>query len=168
MQFDFRLVTKEDFPLLTIWLNTPHVKKWWREPTETLDEVEKKYGGRVIGDEPTDVYFAMLRGTPIGMIQSYRVDDYPEHAESINLENAIGVDLFIGEEAYTGKGYGPLLLAQFIDKVIRTSYRDAAFVVADPEIANTVSIRAFEKAGFTKGDIVSGEHGPEQLVIFTL
>jgi aminoglycoside 6'-N-acetyltransferase len=168
MEFSFRILAKEDFSLVSLWLHKPHVKKWWPDPQETLDEIEKKYGGPIGGDDPTDVYIAEIDGKPIGFIQSYMVSDYPEHAQSIQLDNSVGVDLFIGEEDLIGKGYGTMLLKQFIEKVIRKEYGNASSVVADPEVANKASVRAFQKAGFQKGAIVSGEYGPEQLMIFEL
>lgn len=154
--------------MLTVWLHKPHVLKWWRDPKETLCEVEEKYGGRVVGDDPTDVYISLFGAAPIGLIQSYRIDDYPEHAESIKFNNAVGVDLFIGEEDFIGKGYGPMMLVQFVEKVIRNNYTGADFVVADPEVTNMASIQAFEKAGFHKAEVVEGEYGPEQLMILNL
>jgi len=59
-------------------------------------------------------------------------------------------------------------LEQFVKKVLRARYTDARFVVADPEVANIASVKAFQKAGFRKGKIVSGEYGPEQLMVFEL
>ncbi len=168
MEFSFRLVTKQDFSLLALWLGKPHVKKWWRDAKETLDEVHNKYGGPVVVDDPTDYYVSEVGGTAIGFIQSYMVDNYPEHADTIQLDNAAGIDLFIGEEDFIGKGYGAAMLTQFVNKVIRNTYKTVDFVVADPEVANLASIRAFEKAGFQKGAITPGEYGPEQLMIFRL
>jgi len=168
MEFIFRLITKDDFPLLTAWLHKPHVLRWWRDPQETLVEVEAKYGGRVEGDEPTDVYFAEVEGKPIGLIQSYWTDDYPEHAATIPYPKAVGVDLFIGEEDYIDRGYGTAMLTQFVSKVIRARYPDAQYVVADPELTNPASLGAFRKAGFSKGPVTPGEYGPEQLMILEL
>jgi aminoglycoside 6'-N-acetyltransferase len=161
MEFSFHLIGEEDMSLLLVWLNKPHIKKWWRYPDETIDDVKRE-------NDPTSYYIATLNKKPIGFIQSYNVEDYPEHAEYINLDKAIGVDLFIGEENLIGKGYGPILLKQFVEKVIRKQYDGAKYVVADPEVLNKASIRAFEKAGYTKGKIVPGKYGPEQLMMLEL
>jgi aminoglycoside 6'-N-acetyltransferase len=80
------------------------------------------------------------------------------------MPGAIGGHLFIGEPDMTGRGYGTLMSAAFIEDVVRPAYPDATGVVADPEVANLASIRAFEKAGFVRGEIVPGEHGPEQIM----
>lgn len=167
MELDFRPVTRQSLKLLVNWLAKPHVQKWWREPA-TLESVEEKYGGRIQGNDPTSVYIIFTGQTAIGMIQSYYVDDYPEHTKSIKLDNAVGVDLFIGEEDFIGKGYGPAILSKFINDVIPHEYQKAECVVADPEVINKASIRSFEKAGFKKGNITDGEHGPEQLMVYQI
>jgi len=164
MVITFRPLLKEDYELFAHWLEQPHVSKWWREPA-TVEFVEKEYGP---SDKKTDVYIIEGDSKPIGIIQSYRIEDYPEHFEKIRIKKAIGIDLLIGLSNLTGKGYGTQLLESFINTMIRKKYSNANYVIADPEIANIASVRAFEKAGFKKGDIVRGDHGPEQLMIFQL
>jgi aminoglycoside 6'-N-acetyltransferase len=163
MVITFRLLEKKDYALFASWLGQPHVAKWWREPA-TVEFVEKEYGP---GDKKTDVYVVNGDGQPIGIIQSYRIEDYPEHFEKIPIPGAVGVDLLIGVPGLTGKGYGTQLLTNFI-KLIREKYPEASCVLADPETTNLASIRAFEKAGFRKDKLISGEYGPEQLMIFPL
>ena len=158
-------MTREDFPLLGSWLARPHVQKWWKETGE-LEEVERKYGPHIDGTDPTLLFLAEVGGAPIGMLQSYWVDDYPGHAESVGLPGAAGVDLFIGELAYLGRGNGPAMLRAFVERILPVWYPGATGVVADRGITNLASIRAFEKAGFRRGEIVDGEDGLEQLMIF--
>jgi RimJ/RimL family protein N-acetyltransferase len=159
MTITFRALEPSDYPLFARWLAEPHVARWWPEPA-TVEHVREHYGG----DPATLVHVAMADGRPMGIMQSYRVDDYPEHADSVGMPGGIGVDLFIGEPGMTGKGYGALMLAAFIEDVVRPAYPDATGVVADPEVANRASIRTLEKAGFIRGGIVPGEHGPEQIM----
>lgn len=166
MAISFRMFAGDDLELLVKWISRPHVQRWWRE-SAAMKSVKKKYGGRLIGDDPTTVFIILSDKKPIGMIQSYYINDYPEHARLIKLDHAVGVDLFIGELDFIGKGYGPAILSGFI-KIIRHRYRKAECIVADPEVANMASIRSFKKAGFKKGDIVPGEHGPEQLMIYQI
>lgn len=160
MHISFRPLTKEDYPQFAYWLGQPHVAKWWREPA-TVEYVREHYGS----DPKTSIYVALGNDKPMGIIQSYFVDDYEAHATSVNMKGAVGVDLFIGEADLIGKGYGSVMLMNFVDQIIRKKYPSATGVIADPEVANNASIRAFEKAGFTKGSVVGGEYGPEQLMI---
>lgn len=140
------------------------MRRWWHEPT-TVEHVEKKYGPSVDGTSKTTIYIIEADATPIGMIQTYWVRDYPDHAKSVKMMNAVGVDLFIGDPAYIGKGYGSMILSTFVQDIIRGKYSSAAGVIADPSTNNPASIRTFEKAGFTKDSIVSDKDGPEQLMV---
>ena len=146
------------------WLTKPHVSRWWRG-LNTLELVKDEFESCIDGSEPSLVFIAIVKQKPIGLIQTYAVSDYPDHAKSVGLDRAVGIDLFIGEENYINKGYGTVMLGEFIDSVIKQKYKSFDLVVADPETANTASIRAFEKAGFKKGKLVSGEYGLEQLMI---
>jgi aminoglycoside 6'-N-acetyltransferase len=168
MEFSFRPLSRQDLPLFVGWLTKPHVSQWWKEPKATLEEVEKEYSASIDGNDPTVVYVIQYKDRPIGIIQSYLVSDYPEHAKSIQLDKSVGIDLFIGEEDCIGKGYGTEVLRQFVRRIVRDHYKDAEYVVVDPEIGNLPSIKAFEKAGFQKGRVVSGEYGPEQLLLLRL
>lgn len=58
-----------------------------------------------------------------------------------------GLDLFIGDENYLGKGLGPSIIGKFMDEVVfKTLAVDSC--IAGPNEQNVRSIRAFEKAGF--------------------
>src|SRR5438445_13456206 len=72
----------------------------------------------------------------------------PDYAAALALdEDAVGIDLFIGEADLLGRGHGPAMLRAFL--------RDVAFpfhhletCVIGPSVKNTAAIRAYEKAGF--------------------
>lgn len=164
MIFTFRFLKRQNFPLFVQWLNQPHVQRWWHEPA-TMKHVEDKYGPSVDGVAKTSIYIIVANTTPIGMIQTYWVRDFPDHVESAKMRDAIGLDLFIGEPTYIGKGYGSIIISTFVQDVIKNKYLDAVGIIADPSVNNPASIRTFEKAGFMKGDIVSGKDGLEQLMI---
>jgi RimJ/RimL family protein N-acetyltransferase len=109
-----------------------------------------------------------VAGHPIGLIQSYITDDYPEHAESLQMPGWVGIDYFIGDKKYVGRRYGPTMILDFRAKVVVNYYPEAPGLVADPETDNVASIRALEKAGFVKDRIACGEHGQEQLMTLRL
>lgn len=81
------------------------------------------------------------------------------------IADAAGIDLLIGDKDFVGKGYGTMMLTQFVDKILKHTCTGVTHIVADPQVENIASIRAFEKAGFTKSDIVPGEYGSEQLMV---
>jgi RimJ/RimL family protein N-acetyltransferase len=144
----FRPLCRGDFPLLQRWLLTPHVAAWWHEALD-LDQVSAKYGPRVDGTQPTQVFVIEYHERPVGWIQWYRWSDYPEHAQKIVAEpDSAGIDLAIGEQEMTGMGLGPSVIGRFLKEVIFVDSTITA-VITDPEKNNARSLRAFEKAGFT-------------------
>jgi aminoglycoside 6'-N-acetyltransferase len=167
MNFEFIPLKRDDFPLLAVWLGKPHVQQWWHEPA-TVEHVSKEYGGCTRGDFATRVFVVAIGGNPVGMMQCYLADDYPEHAEGLNLPGWVGIDYLIGEVEFVGHGYGTAMIRDFCVKVVVKYYPQAPGIVADPEVRNLASVGALEKAGFVRGSIVPGEHGPEQLMILKL
>jgi RimJ/RimL family protein N-acetyltransferase len=136
-----------DLALLHQWLQRSHVRRWWNEP-ETFDGVVERYLPAVEGVEPTDSYIVLSGDAPIGYIQTYRVEACSDYGRLVDAEEgAAGVDLFIADSALTGRGVGTALLRQFVSEVV---FADPAvtYCIADPELDNRASVRAFEKAGF--------------------
>ena len=158
----FQRLQEKHFPLLLRWLETPHVKAWWDQDIKwTKELIEKKYGcyvkefkrltlpDRVI-EKPIHAYIMCIDGKEVGYIQYYNVYDFPREQgyELVGLPHSLAsIDVFIGEPAFIGKGYGPLLLKAFLKTHVDPHY-EACFV--DPDSANIQAIRAYEKAGFQK------------------
>lgn len=144
----FRPLSRSDFPLLLRWLSEPHVVAWWHEPLD-LAGLHAKYGPRVEGTEPTHVCVIEYRGQPAGWVQWYRWSDYPEHALQLEAEpTSAGIDLAIGEPDLIGAGLGPVVISEFLKRVVFADPRISA-IVTDPEEGNLRSLRAFNKVGFT-------------------
>ena len=140
-------MTRDDLRLVHDWHQRPHVARWWTE-RKTFEEVEEHYLPTIEGTEPTNHYIALLDGEPIGLVQTYLVSAYTDYAALIDAgEGVAGVDLFIGEKAWTGRGIGTEMLRRFVDEIV---FADPATIacVADPDVLNVASLRAFEKAGF--------------------
>ena len=103
------------------------------------------------------------------MLQHYRIADTPEYAEALALgEDAVGIDLFIGEAELVGRGHGPTMLRQFVRDVAFPFHRIGVCVIG-PSVDNVAAIRAYEKAGFRplKKVRVPGEAQPEFLMRLT-
>jgi RimJ/RimL family protein N-acetyltransferase len=143
----FRPLLAQDLPLLHEWLQRPHVRRWWGAK-ETYEEVAGHYLPSIEGSDPTDLYVALLDDEPIGFVQTYLVADYPEYAVLVGAEEgAAGVDLFIADEALTGRGIGSELLRRFTSEIV-FARPGTSHCTADPDVDNRASVRAFEKAGF--------------------
>jgi RimJ/RimL family protein N-acetyltransferase len=144
----FRRLAADDLPLLHEWLQRPHVARWWSDRSE-YEEVAARYLPAIDGREPTDLYLILLDDRPVGFLETYLVSDYPEYAALVQVgERVAGVDLFIADAALTGKGVGSEALRAFTEDVVFARETTVA-CVADPDVRNAASIRAFEKAGFS-------------------
>jgi RimJ/RimL family protein N-acetyltransferase len=144
----FRPMTEADLPLLHVWLQRPHVRRWWGEE-RTLEQVAEHYLPAIEGRDPTDHYFVLLDGRPVGMVQTYLVSDYPEHAALMRVTDSAtaGLDILIGVAELIGQGLGTAILDHFVSEVV-FARAGITSCIADPDVANVASVRAFEKAGF--------------------
>lgn len=148
----FRPISHDDVELLGAWFERDHVKRWWR------NERAEEYVG---GDEH---FLVELDYRPIGMIQTYLVDEYPEWKEIVGDEPGLaGVDLLIGEDDLVGVGLGPAVLEQFAREVVFARAETTA-LVATVEEPNRRSWRAFEKAGFRHVADVEEDGLPHRLM----
>jgi RimJ/RimL family protein N-acetyltransferase len=144
---DFRPLTASDLPLVHEWLQREHVRRWWTDH-ETYEEVVEHYLPAIEGSKPTDLYLILSEDRPAGLIQTYRVSDYPEYRELVAVEDGVaGVDLLVGELELTGRGFGSEALSRFVSDVVFSDPEIHA-CIADPDAENRASLRAFEKAGF--------------------
>ena len=150
---EFRPLAMGDVALVATWLEREHVRRWWRDP------IERELGQGVDGR-----YVIVVDGRPVGMIQTYLVDDHPEWRAVVGSDEGLaGLDLLIGEEDAVGRGLGPRVLAQFAAEVVFANPETAA-VVATVEEENRRSWRAFAKAGFHHVRDVEEEGLPHRLM----
>ncbi len=116
----------------------------------TFDEVIAEYGPLVEGTDPTKAYVIVVDGAPAGYVQTYRILDDPTTAAEVGIEEDVhGLDLFLGEPDLVGHGLGPRVIRTFAQTRI-FAVSDATAVVCDPPSSNRRSVRALEKAGFSK------------------
>jgi aminoglycoside 6'-N-acetyltransferase len=163
---DFRPLTRADFAQVAEWIGRPHVARWWTDPRD-LTGIEAEYGPCVDGSDPTRVFLIVSDDRTVGLIQCYRLADEPDYAASVGVDDAAGIDLFVGEDDARGGGFGSRVLAAFVDRVVWPSYPEVARAMAGPSVANLRSQRAFEKAGFVRRHVavVAGGADPEQVMV---
>ena len=124
------------------------------------------YREAIHGRDPTYRYVAAIDGRPAGLFQHYRIGDSPEYARVLALgEEAVGVDLFIGESDLVGRGHGAAMLRQFL-RDIAFPFHKLDVCVIGPSVRNRVAIRAYGKAGFRplREVVVPDETDPEFLM----
>lgn len=145
MSYTFRPMIADDFAMLLVWLQTPHVKAWWNDGDDTLAKVAEHYGD----DDGVERYILLADERPIGYFQAYPAD-----------EGAFGIDQFIGEADCIGKGIGPQAIGIFAG-LLRQKHGPVP-IVLDPVPDNHQAIRCYEKAGFVHYATVPGDE-PGQL-----
>ena len=164
-EIGFRPLGRDDLGLMFEWLRREHVRRWWDEH-EGYGSVVDHYLPAIEGRRPVDLYLILLDGRPVGFVQSYLLADHPDFAALVGLGAGVaGVDLFVGEEELTGKGLGTDVLRAFLRDVVFAQPATTA-CIADPDVRNTASLRAFEKAGFRRvGEFLDPEDGQRHAVV---
>ena len=149
MKITFKEFAFEDVPLYYEWAEKKHVNEvWFLEGYQPKEYILKKIEKNGI-ESP---FVILIDEKPIGYIQYWDV-----HARDIiekdkrdyftgSPAGTYGIDLFIGEEEYLGKGYGSKILRQF-SQLLFEKY-GALKLVVDPMASNKKAIRSYEKAGF--------------------
>jgi aminoglycoside 6'-N-acetyltransferase len=149
--YQFRPVERGDLLLLKSWLEMPHVSEWWSDADDAIAEIAE-----ILEDSLVRPYIVTLLGRSIGYIQSYDPHEEFEHPYQDQPPGTLGIDQFIGARDMVGLGHGPAMIQTFCKRLFSEG---ATRVVTDPDPANHNAIRAYEKAGFRRGEIRNTEYG---------
>ena len=161
---NFRLLGIQDLNYMYKWLNNGFAQQWYGKKEFTMRDIEKKYIPCIKNEKPTQAYLILYNDTPIGYVQTYKILDYQEYAQSINInENAAGLDIFIGEQDYIHKGLGKYIIKKFLDEIV-FKLSDSDSCILGPEPDNIVAIKTYEKVGFKYIKSVETEDGIEYLM----
>ncbi|GAA2147766.1 GNAT family N-acetyltransferase [Kitasatospora kazusensis] len=135
-----------DLPLLAEWMNDPAVAAFWHlaGPPATT---ERHLRGLLDGDGHSLPCLGLLDGTPMSYWEIYRADLDPLARYYPARPHDTGVHLLLGPAATRGRGLGSTLLAALAERILHTGPADGR-VVAEPDVRNTASVRAFRTAGF--------------------
>lgn len=163
----FRPLARSDLADLIAWQHAPHAARWFAEDLD-LAAAERKYGPRIDGTSPTRVHVALAGGRACGFAQSYQLRDYPAYQAACGGIEAIGIDYLIGDAGLTGRGLGPQLIWAYLQQVVFPGWPAARQVAASPQTANRRSVRALEKAGFTRARVIAGERDDQPELLCTL
>jgi aminoglycoside 6'-N-acetyltransferase len=145
-------MVREDFPSVSRWLDQPHVRRWWVDADPDPQAVSEKYGPLVDGSEPTEMFVICTGSRPIGLIQRYRVCDYPEWARTLSVitdgDTAAGIDYLIGEPDALNQGFGSEAIRSFVATIY--DRWPVSAVLVSVQQANRASWAALERAGFMR------------------
>jgi len=161
MNISFKPLCESDFPLMLKWLEAPHVKQWWDlDIVWTLELVQRKYSSYANGyknlklndqiiKKPIYAFIIFAGDVPIGYMQYYNSHDFPPE-QSYNcsefLEHCAGLDWYIGEVEFIGKGIASQIFLLFLEQFVFCKFDH---VLVDPDSQNTKAIHIYEKIGFT-------------------
>jgi RimJ/RimL family protein N-acetyltransferase len=149
--------------MLHAWLCRPHVSEWWG-PCPSRAEVEETYLPMTDSGSATRGHIAMLRGQPIGFIQSYVVMGSGDGWwEAQSDPGARGIDPFLANPEQLGLGLGSAMVRAFVESL----FVDARVtkVQADPSPDNLRAIRSYLRAGFVPHGEVATPDGPALLML---
>lgn len=159
IQFEFFPLKESDLPLLTEWLNRPHLQKWWRAEKITQERVRKKYLPRIFNKDSAKPYLSYLGKIPTGYIQYYSVSEsktnwWPDNPGA----GVLGIDVFLANQKDLDRGYGTVMVSQFVEFLfMNPNIRE---IRIDPRPDNLRAIRCYEKAGFKKIRNITNPDGP--------
>ncbi|GAA3398309.1 GNAT family N-acetyltransferase [Streptomyces roseoviridis] len=140
-----------DLDLVHGWMRAPHVDAFWHQawPRERWYE---EIAGHLAGDAVLPV-LVFLDDEPVAYVEVYRVTRDRLAPHYAHLPHDLGVHIAIGDPARTGRGLGRTLLRVLADGLLAADPR-CTRVVAEPDVTNAPSLRAFAAAGFsTVGEI---------------
>ncbi len=162
----FKPLTESYLPLLHQWFQIDHIKKWYaRGETYSLEMIKEKYLPRIKASDKIPSYIILLDDKPIGYIQFYHLDApyYPEGLTDFSHplfkihppEEIAGLDVFIADINYLGRGYGKKLILHFIANIIPPKFNT---ILVDPAKNNINALSAFYKMGFKEFITTDTQH----------
>ncbi|MNI38595.1 Aminoglycoside N(6')-acetyltransferase type 1 [compost metagenome] len=147
---NLRKMSSHDILLVEEWLNKAHVKKWFGDPQEWLNEIHNCNGqySWIIH------HIVEYNQVPIGFCQYY---DVSKTGGGYSWDNeppgTYGIDYLIGDESLLGKGIGNRIIKELTRWVIENE--KSLQLIADPIEENIASIRVLVNNGY-KFDKVTG------------
>lgn len=137
--YGIRPADAADLPRLRRWRAEPHVIRWWGEPDVEPPE-------ETLAEPAVTAWVVEHEGQPFAFIQDYGVHDWSPHHFDYLPSGARGMDVYIGEAVFVGRGHGPRFLRQHVDAMFA---QGVPAVGIDPHPDNAAAQAAFRKAGFT-------------------
>jgi RimJ/RimL family protein N-acetyltransferase len=160
--FEFRLLSEADLPMLREWLLRPHVAQWWG-PAESIEELREEYLAVTGQPGATRACIAWSAGQPVGFIQCYVVKDSGDGWwEDETDPGARGIDQFLADENRLNAGLGRAMIRAFVQMIFADP--SVTVIQTDPSPKNVRAIRCYMAAGFSPIDEVVTPDGPALLM----
>lgn len=134
-----------DLALLTGWMNDPAVAAYWElaGPPETT---ERHIAPQLEPGSHSCPLVGLLDGIPMSYWELYRAEEDRLAGYYPAGQGDFGLHLLLGPAEYRGRGLGTQLLTVLADRLLAEPGCER--LVAEPDLRNTPSLRAFRRAGF--------------------
>ncbi len=158
-RYQFLPMTASDLSLIEVWLDTPEVVQWWGDPKQQLTLVSED-----LGNTAMDQFIVTYDTRKFAYLQCYDLSAWPDSAFGAQPPGTRAIDQFIGEPDMINRGHGSAFIRMFVRDFLP---EDVPRVITDPDPGNVRAIRAYEKAGFGKGHVITTQDGPALLMVCT-
>jgi acetyl CoA:N6-hydroxylysine acetyl transferase len=146
--FALRRVDPEaDLDILHGWMNDLEVAEFWHL-AGSRSEIADYLQGQVDSTHSTP-YVGVLDGDPVSYWELYRADLDRLSAHYDARPHDLGLHLLLGPVSARGRGLGAQLI-RAVTRALLDADPEATRVVAEPDVRNTRSVRAFERAGYRR------------------
>lgn len=148
-----RRMREEDLAAILEWRRQPHVREFWDndDDREGIGDalIDEHYRPMLDAAHATTATIICVGGAGVGYLQFYRWASYADGAIACGIpldDDAFGLDVFVGDPAYTGRGVG----ARAVDLACRYLFVEhgASRVALLTSKGNVGARRAYERAGF--------------------
>lgn len=139
--------------MVTRWTRTPRAAVWFTDPDYHDELADHLTDGRIAQ------WIVLLDAEPLAYLQDYDIHGWEDHPLGFLPKGSRGLDTLIGSEVQMGRGLGPRYLALHCAALFA---QGVPALGIDPDPQNEAAIRAYEKAGFTCGDVVQSRWGAAQ------
>ncbi|MCB0413678.1 MAG: GNAT family N-acetyltransferase [Bdellovibrionales bacterium] len=163
-KYKFIPLTESKLYLLEKWLKEPHVKEFW-DDGESWEESYEKYILKTSSDVVKQ-FLVYFQEKPIGYIQFYWASKVGDGWWEGYPSDVLGIDQYIGDSEYLGKGHGTNLIKEFI--IYLKSNYNVSKIITDPSPNNPRAIRCYEKVGFKKCNVVDTPDGKAVLMEYVV
>ncbi|MET7641598.1 GNAT family N-acetyltransferase [Streptomyces sp. NPDC005438] len=138
---------EEDLSTVHRWMNDPVVARFWEMP-HPPDRIAGHLRQQLASAHSLP-FLGLLDGEPMSYWELYRADlDFlAEHYQPRPFD--LGVHLLLGPSRFRGRGLGAAMLRTVAEWQLAVEPR-AERVLAEPDVTNHRSVRAFERAGFVR------------------
>lgn len=152
----FSPILKNNLALMHKWIGREHIKKNIYGPVH-WDDLINKIENNLLEDFISP-YLVFVHHKPVGFILYFDAVKLGHSWWNKEEEGTFGINLFIADKNLLNKGLGSTFIKELIELI--QLEKNPNYLVAYVNPNNIAAIKAFKKAGFSKGGISKTPDGP--------